>query len=188
MLTQNPVKIPDIPGKISYATIGSKEYVRYLAGRKYNAERRYNEPEWVSIGRRSERMPGMMYPNDNYEQYFTEKGEEDMDEIMTAEEKTFARNSGIYDMYNPFFEALYHEFRQQTRKRPDSLVNPYKAESLNKVLRPLKEMMAGEEYAALLGLIEICGEREENGMTYSDAMILMTQYKSALMKYHRSHG
>lgn len=85
-------------------------------------------------------------------------------------------------MYSPFFEALYHEFRQQSRKHPDQPVNPYKAERLNHILRPLKEMMQGEEYAEMLELIHTEGEES---MSYSDAMILMTQYKCSLAKFHR---
>ncbi len=64
-------------------------------------------------------------------------------------------------------------------------MNRYKAESINKVLEPLKDMMKGEEYSDLLGLIETTEDGEE-GMTYGDVMILLTQYKSALAKYHRS--
>ena len=71
----------------------------------------------------------------------------------------------------PFFDALYYEFRQQTRRNPDSRVNEYKAECLNRVPEPLKDMMRGEEYAGLPGLI---GTGEE-GMSYGNAMILLTQ-------------
>ena len=74
-----------------------------------------------------------------------------MDENMTPEEEKFARDNKTYGLYGPFFDAMYFEFRQQTRKRPDELLNGYKAETLNKVLRPLREMMQGEEYAELLG-------------------------------------
>ena len=52
MLTQDPVRIPDIPGKISFVTIDDKEYVRYLIKCKYNAEKKYTEQERVVIGRR----------------------------------------------------------------------------------------------------------------------------------------
>ncbi len=132
-------------------------------------------------------MPGLMYPNENYEKFFGEKEEEAMSGTMTPEEEEFTRKNRIYGTYVPFFEALYHEFRQQTRKRPDNRLNPYKAESLNRVLKPLKEMMQDEEYAELLGLAE-AGEKDEDGMSCSDAMILLTQYKSALAKYRRGHS
>ena len=87
-MPQDMVKIPDIPGKISFSKTEDKEYVKYLIGRKYNAERKYTDSERVVIGRRSESMPGMMYPNDNYEKIFLTKGEENMDENMTPVGKT----------------------------------------------------------------------------------------------------
>ena len=178
MLNQDPVKIPEIPGKISTVKIDGKEYVRYLAGRKWNAEKQKSETEWVAIGRRSETMPGLMYPNDNYERIFGEGTEEG---AMTAEEEEFTRNNEIYGLYMPFFEALYYELRHQTRRCPDNRVNEYKAECLNRVLEPLKDMMRGEEYAELLGLIGT----GEDGMSCGDAMMLLTQYKSALAKFRR---
>ena len=184
MTEQRAVKIPEIPGKITFMRKDEKEYVRYLAGRTYDQERKYNVPEWVIIGRRSETMPGLMYPNDHYEQYFGEE-EEEMNESMTPEEAAFARDRGTFDLYAPFFEALYYECRTQARKRPDSPVTRYKAENLNQVLAPLKEMMQGEDYAELLGLIK-AGDGEDGGMNHNDAMILLTQYKAALAKYRRS--
>ena len=187
MEIQAPVKIPDIPGRISFSKIEGKEYVRYQTDRKYNANKKYNEPERVMIGRRCESIPELMYPNENYERLFVNKeAEETMEETMTPEEEKFVRDNKTYGLYGPFFDALYFEFRQQTRKRPDELLNGYKAETLNKVLRPLREMMQGEEYAELLGPV-IAGDEEGNGMTFGDVMILLTQYKSALTKYRRAH-
>ena len=42
--------LPDIPGRISFSKIEGKEYVRYQTDRKYNANKKYNEPERVMIG------------------------------------------------------------------------------------------------------------------------------------------
>ena len=177
-------KIPDLPGKISYRKRNDREYVFFLKGRKYNAEKQYSEPDRVLIGRRVEGMPGLMYPNDNYERIFSREGTE-MDENMTPEEEQFVQHFGVYGLYNSFFNGLYNEFKQQTRKHADDRVNRYKAESINKVLKPLKDMMQGEEYGRFLRLMEP-GEGER-GMSYGDGMILLTQYKSALGKYHREH-
>ena len=182
MLTQYPVKIPEIPGQISFFRKDGKEYVRYLTARQYRADRKYTESDWVQIGRRIEEMPTLMYPNDRYEEFFGDR--EDAEEELTPEEELFIRNNGTYGLYSSFFEGLYQEFRQQARSRSDNKVNDYKAESINRVLRPLNEMMKGEEYAEFLGLI---GESdgEDGGMSYSDAMILLTQYRSALAKFYR---
>ena len=190
MLNSNPVKIPQIPGRIKCRKEGGKEYVLYLTDRKYNPEKKYSEPEWTMIGRKIRDMPSLMYPNDNYDDIFADGKADTGNEEMTAEEDMYIRNNGVYGMYIPFFDGLYHEFKQQMRRKADEPVNPYKAESINKVLRPLKEMMKDEEYAEFLGLIET-GKEGNNGMetemNYGDTMILLTQYKSALAKYHRNH-
>lgn len=183
MLTQDPVKIPDIPQRIRIKEKDGHQYVQYLAARTFDPEKKYNVPNWVNIGKRVEAMPGLMYPNDNYEKFFCRE-DEDMEENMTAEEAQYVQESSTYEMYAPFFTGLYNEFRQQTRKKADEPINRYKAESINKVLLPLKEIMQGEEYAELLGLISTAEEGEE-GMNYGDVMILLTQYKSALTKFHR---
>ena len=187
MHTRDPVKIPNIPGKISFTKVNDQEYIRYLTERKYNADRQYTEPERVVIGRRSETMPGLMYPNDNYERYFIEAGGETMNGTMLPEEEAFTEKNRTYEMYLPFFDALFYEFKQQTRKRPDDRLNRCKAECLNKVLEPLKDMMRDEAYAVLLRSVVSDEADKQNGMNNSDVMILLTQYKSALEKYHKSH-
>ena len=186
MLTQGPVKIPNLPGKINFMRKDGKEYVRYLAGRKYNPQKGHTEPDWILIGRRIEEMPGLMYPNDNYDLYIKEEADP-MEEAMNQEEQLYVQRNGTYGLYVSFFDGIYHEFKQQTRKKADEPVNRYKAESINKILQPLREMMKDEEYSGFLGLIETGEENGEEGMSYSDVMILLTQYKSALGKYHRSH-
>ncbi|MBR2662456.1 MAG: hypothetical protein IKE25_01940 [Clostridia bacterium] len=185
MLTRDPVKIPRIPGKIRIMKKDGIEYVRYETERTYDPEKQYNTPRAALIGRKIAAMPGLMYPNDNYDKYFG--GDEDeTEEELTAEEEQYIRENSIYGLYSSFFTGLYNEFRQQMRKKADEPINRYKAENINKVIRPLMEMMKGEEYAELLGLIET-GEEGDTEMTYSDVMMLLTQYKSALAKYHRSH-
>lgn len=184
MLAGDPVKIPGTEKRIRITEKNGIHYVQYLAERKYDKEKKHSVPTWVNIGRRIEAMPGLMIPNDRYEEIFRREGE-DMDETMTAEEEQYARDNGTYGMYYPFFTGIYNEFRQLARRKADEPVNRYKAEQINKVLRPMQEMMQGEAYAEMLGLIRTT-EEDEEGMNYGDVMILLTQYKSALAKYHKS--
>lgn len=184
MLSDDPVKIPEQTKRINYMHKEGIMYVRYLTGRTYDPEKKYNIPNWMIIGRQIEAMPGLMIPNENYYRVFGEKGAE-TEEDMTAEEGQYVQDSEVYGTYNTFFTGLYNEFKQLTRRKADDRVNRYKADNINKVLAPLKELMKDEEYSELLGLIE-ADDDGENGMTYGDAMILLTQYKSALTKWHRS--
>ena len=85
MLTQDPVKIPEIPKKIRFKEKDGTQYVQYLEGRKYDSNKKHNVPDWVNIGKRIESMPSMMYPNDNYERIFCDEEREAMEENKTGE-------------------------------------------------------------------------------------------------------
>jgi len=196
MLDRDPVKIPTIQGKINFKKQNGMVYVRYLAERRYDADNKSNTPNWVNIGRQIEAMPTLMYPNDNYAKYFGREGGEPEEE-MTMSERWFARDNGTYGMYYPFFIALYNEFKQHVRKCPKEMINAYKAECINRLLRPLREMMKNEKYGELLGFVETGNAAGDAaieqgttgagtaGMDYGDVMFLLTQYKSALIKYRR---
>ena len=151
-----------------------------FTGRRYDPDKQYNIPEWVNIGKQIPEMPGLMYPSSNYFQYYDGETEK-MNETMTDEEKAYTRYSTLYERQTNFFEGLYNEFRQQTRRDPEGTVSAYKVEMINEILAPLKEMMKGEEYAGYLKLIE-----EEN-MRNGDVMMLLAKYKSALKEYRRGH-
>ena len=64
------VRIPDVPGKINQVKKGKAIYVRYVVGRTYHPEKKYNVPDQRIIGKRSENDPEKMVPNDNYVKYF----------------------------------------------------------------------------------------------------------------------
>ena len=64
------VRIPDVPGKINQVKKGKAIYVRYVVGRMYHPEKKYNVPDQRIIGKRSENDPEKMVPNENYVKYF----------------------------------------------------------------------------------------------------------------------
>lgn len=64
------VRIPDVPGKINQVKKGKAIYVRYVVGRTYHPEKKYNVPDQRIIGKRSENDPEKMVSNENYVKYF----------------------------------------------------------------------------------------------------------------------
>lgn len=70
MYLKYEVEIPDVPGKINQVKKGSTIYVRYVVGRTYHPEKKYNIPDQRIIGKRSENNPEKMIPNENYMKYF----------------------------------------------------------------------------------------------------------------------
>ena len=183
MYSNQPIPIPDVPGRIFFRKYHETRYVQYQVEKKYNPERQYNEHVRKTIGIQLEHMPSLMLPNENYELYFTKEGKP-MEQPYSQAESEFIRDFDIYTQYGDFFTGLYFEIKQQSRRGLDKVITPYQAGSLNRILAPLKEMMQGEEYADCLSLVQIPDE-DSPGMTYGDVMILMTQYKIALSKYSR---
>ena len=179
MYGNEPVMIPDKPGKISIRTKNGSEYVRYLVRRRYDPDRKFNIPEWKIIGIRIPSVPGMMLPNGNYYQYFS--GEENMNEEQKETAKNYGRDKRRFTTLRDLFDQLYYEFQAQSRRKPDDPVNGYKAMKINSILEPLREMMSGEDYGRYLDLIET--EGTDTAKTYSDAALLLTQYKGAIRRY-----
>lgn len=64
------VKIPDVPGKISFFRKGKAAYVRYEVRRIYNPEKKYNVPDFKTIGKRVADDDMHMVPNENFLKYF----------------------------------------------------------------------------------------------------------------------
>ena len=184
-----PVLIPKVKGKIFRDRREGQTYIKYETGQRYDPNRKYYLKDRTVIGVQIPDHPEMMLPNENYLTYFSKE-----EEKMTNQEKeavqayTNDREYGL--MLRDFFEQLFFEFQMQSRKKPNSMVNAYKTERLNRVLKPLKELMQGEPYAAFLEEIPMPETKEAKdgseittGLTYSDVALMMTQYKGAVNRF-----
>ena len=183
-----PVLIPELPGKISFKKKNDSEYVQYLIERTYDPVRKHTLPERKIIGIRIPSLPGMMLPNENYRIYI--EGEKNMNEEQKQTAENYAADRKNFFMLRDLFEQMYFEFQFQARRKPDDILNSYKAVKINSILKPLRELMAGEEYAAYLDLADTgqSGETDDAetpaGKTYSDVVLLLTQYKGAMRRYN----
>ncbi len=64
------IKIPDIPGKIIPKPKGNAVYILYQYDQRYNRETRHTTPLRKIVGKRHETDLTLMYPNENYQQFF----------------------------------------------------------------------------------------------------------------------
>ena len=185
MFIDRPVKIPEVPGKISFSRQGENCYVRLETDRRYDNIKKYTLVNRKTIGVRIPARPEYMLPNENYIRLFP-KEEEKMDEndkemLVEFQEE---REKGL--MIRDFFEQIYYEFQFQSRRQPNTVLNGFKVQRLNRILEPLREMMQAEPAGEYLELIPEPYEEETEegktvvvGMTYSDVMMILTQYRCA---------
>lgn len=184
-----PVKIPDVPGKITLRERGDRVYVLYEIGRTYNPALQINTPQRKMIGQQIRNAPDMMLPNENYEQFFA-NGEEIMSNEELMKVRDYEKIRGEYRMLNSLFEQLYYEFQIMAHRSPHYVVNAYKMRQINKVLEPLREIMKEEVYARFLEKLEEPemvtdpdGNEKLTGLDYSDVALALTQYRGAMTRF-----
>jgi len=188
--SNTPVKIPTVPGKITYRKRTDKVYVLYEIGRVYNPARKTTTAQRKMIGMQIRNAPTLMLPNENYDQFF-----ENGVEKMTAKERKTAQDyeaiRGEYKILNSLFDQLYYEFQIQAHRSPHRVVNTFKIRRINKILEPLKKLMADEPYAGYLELPEepetIPGKEGEEdkleGLDFSGVALVLTQFKGAMTRF-----
>ncbi|MDD3797497.1 MAG: transposase, partial [Lachnospiraceae bacterium] len=79
------VSIPDVPGKIGHFKKGKTTYIRYVTGRTYHADKKYNIPNHKIIGKLCEDDPTTMVPNENFLKYF---GDVEIPELKRDESRS----------------------------------------------------------------------------------------------------
>lgn len=110
---------------------------------------------------------------------------DDVDVIVKAldeKEDMEATDEEQFNLLAKLLGGLYAEFSSLAKKQPDALTNAFKMSRVNRVLSPLKQIMASEDSTQYLDLLQEADDGQANGKgrsTYSDAVIIMSQYKTA---------
>ena len=110
---------------------------------------------------------------------------EDVDVIVKAldeKEDMEATDEEQFNLLAKLLGGLYAEFSSLAKKQPDALTNAFKTSQVNRVLSSLKQIMASEDSTQYLDLLQEADDGQANGKgrsSYSDAVIIMSQYKTA---------
>ena len=72
MYLDTVVKVPEVPGKITYRTKGNTTYVEYESDRVYIPEKRYTTVTRKTIGKLKDGDSLTMWPNENFLKFFPE--------------------------------------------------------------------------------------------------------------------
>lgn len=100
-------------------------------------------------------------------------------EEETADEENFRMLAGLLD-------GLVKEIETLMKKQPDALINSFKVKNINRVLKPLKELMINEPEIGVLDILEeadLESKTDKTRNTYSDVAIILSHYKVACDRY-----
>ena len=86
---------------------------------------------------------------------------------VESEEWRVERN---YTMLRRVFDEVYYAIEELAGKNPNEVIVPFKVERINEVLEALRSGIEDERIRPFLRLIE-------EGLTYSDVLLLLKWYK-----------
>lgn len=80
-----------------------------------------------------------------------------------------------YGLLSPLLRATYNEIQELSKKKPETPLNIYKVQMINRILVPLKEMLKNEPTNAYLDILD-----PDNLPTYSDVVLILSQFQKAI--------
>jgi hypothetical protein len=85
-----------------------------------------------------------------------------------------------FDMLRPMIEVAYKDMAEFSKKRQEGIVNELKVRYINRLLSPIKEIMANDESASYLELLN-----EEELPENSDAVFVLGQFRAAMDQFKK---
>ena len=99
------------------------------------------------------------------------------DERNTAKEQVI-----LYETISPLLDSAFDEVKEFSKKKQDASLNVKKVKIINRLLEKAKELLKKETTIDFLELLD-----ENELPSNSDAVLVMSQYISALRKFHSDH-
>ena len=87
-----------------------------------------------------------------------------------------------FDLVSPMLEAAHKEIGDLSKKKPDGPLNALKVRHINKLLKEVRDALAGDPSVEFLDLLD-----EEQLPLNSDAVLILAQYKAAASQFKSRH-
>jgi hypothetical protein len=89
--------------------------------------------------------------------------------------KTTSKKASTHDVMTPLLAAMFEEFKDLAKKKPDAAVNKNKLVIANRLLNRVREVLADEESIEFLDLLN-----EDDVPQASDVTLVFSQYVAAM--------
>ena len=88
----------------------------------------------------------------------------------------------LYSIIYPLLKSMFTEIKDFSKKNQNDPINLSKVKIINRLLIRAKEILKDESSIEFLDILE-----EDNLPSMSDAVLIVSQYISALDKFHSDH-
>jgi len=95
---------------------------------------------------------------------------------------TTSDKSNLYETVKPLLVAMYEEFKELSKKKPDSVLSISKVKIVNRLLESCREVLNDEQSIQFLDLID-----EDNIPQNSDVVLMLSQYVAAMGEFRSTY-
>jgi hypothetical protein len=92
---------------------------------------------------------------------------------------TTAERGARHDSLMPLLEAMYREFKELSKKKPDGALNKKKVDLVNRLLKDILTILEDEPNRPYLDLLD-----EEDLPQNSDVLLMLSQFEAAMRAFH----
>jgi hypothetical protein len=93
-----------------------------------------------------------------------------------------AHQASLYDTTRPLLDALYAEFQELSKKKPEAIVSESKVNVINRLLEDVRQVLKNEPEFKYLDLL-VNDSLPQN----SDVVLMLSQYKAAMETFHGNY-
>jgi len=96
--------------------------------------------------------------------------------------KTTTKKASTHDVMTPLLAAMFEEFKDLAKKKPDAAVSKSKLVIANRLLHRIREVLADEESIEFLDLLN-----EDDVPQASDVTLVFSQYVAAMQAFKEKY-
>lgn len=101
---------------------------------------------------------------------------------MRGRKRTTAAKTANWEVATPLLKAMYGEFKELSKKKPEGAISKAKIEVVNRLLGKCREVLADEGSLEFLDLLN-----EDDVPQHSDVVLVLSQYVAAMEQFHSAY-
>lgn len=88
----------------------------------------------------------------------------------------------MHDAMTPLIKSMYSEFKEISKKKPESVVSKNKIKIVNRLLERLRVILADEDTIEFLDILD-----EDDVPQASDVTLIISQYVASINAFHSKY-
>lgn len=88
----------------------------------------------------------------------------------------------LYEVTRPLLQAMYLEFKEFSKKKPEEVVSKAKVKVVNRLLTKCQNVLESEASIDYLDLLD-----EDDVPQNSDIVLMLSQYVAAMKQFHSTY-